>query len=185
MVAEFLFGEREKEEFSFIPPGTPVIDAPNVNSPHENHTRLRILYHGRAQFFGEVPPDTRWYEVKFLTDNELDDLYVVARVSPWMTADPNDMRLRRVAARCPDKLKDPPGDWRRPILWGHETAGPFSIFEGNNRLIAYASSPSPPGLCIPVFVGLSPTPCVWHIHDAVQPIANHLWTRSRWPKFQF
>ncbi len=182
MVAEFLLGERQ-EKFAFIPRGTQFIDAPNVKDPLENHTRLRLLYFRRAHFFGEVPPDTQWYEVKNLTDNELDELRVVAHVSPWRTSGADKNELRRVADRCPEALTVSPTNWRRPILWGHEKAGPFSIFEGNHRLIAYASAPSPPGLDIPVFVGLSATPCVWHIHDAVQPLANHLWKPdSCWPK---
>jgi hypothetical protein len=179
VVAEFLLGERQ-EKFGFVPPGTPFIDAPNVNDPRENHTRLRLLYFKRAQFFGEIPPDTRWHEVKTLTDNELDELHVVA-YPPFMSKDDKN-ELRRVAARLPEALRTQPGNWRRPILWGHEKSGPFSIFEGNHRLIAYASAPSPPGLDIPVFVGLSDTPCMWHIHDAVQPLANHLWKPdSCWP----
>lgn len=180
VVAAFLLGERKKS-FAFIPLGTPIIDAPNVNDLQENHTRLRLLYHVRAHIFGEIPPDTQWFEVN-LTDNELDELHVIAHVQKWMAADKNE--LRQVAARCPEPLKIPPDNWQRPILWGHEKSGPFSIFEGNHRLIGYASLPSPPGLSIPVFVGLSATPCMWHIHDAVREIINHLLKpNSCWPTF--
>jgi hypothetical protein len=167
VVAEFLLSERQTN-FDFIPQGTSYIDAPNVNDPGENHERLRVFYSKRAIFFLEIPPDTQWFEVKNLTDNELDELHVVAH-RPFMSAtDKNE--LRRVAARLPKTLKTQPASWRRPILWGHKESGPFSIFEGNHRLIAYASLPSPPELNIPVFVGLSPTLCCWHIHDAVHPL---------------
>jgi hypothetical protein len=179
VIAEFLVSERETR-FTWIPRGTPFIDSPDVNDPKENHTRLRLLYYVRAKFFAEIPPDTQWYEVMHLTDNELDELHVVAHVDPWMAADKNE--LREVAARCPASLTTLPNNWQRPILWGHEKSGPFTIFEGNHRLIAYASSPSPPSLKISVFVGLSATPCMWHIHDKVGPLANHLWKPdSCWP----
>jgi hypothetical protein len=184
VVAEWLLGERQTN-FAFIPPGSQFIDAPNIKDPQENHTRLRLLYHARSHFFGDIPPDTEWFEVKNLTDNELDELHVVGRIARWLAADKDKNELRLVAKRCPETLTTLPGNWKKPILWGHEKSGPFSIFEGNRRLVAYASSPSPPGLDIPVFVGLSATPCFWHIHDAVPPLANHLWKRIMPDTFVF
>jgi hypothetical protein len=179
VVSEFLLNERQTNfadiPQDLIPWGMAVIDAPNLNNPQENHMRLRAFYNRRAPFFVEIPTDTQWYEVRNLTDNELDDLHVVAHPAFTSTADRNE--LRQVAARLPEPLMTPPKKWKRPILWGHEMSGPFSIFEGNHRLIAYASLIPPPGLDIPVFVGLSPTPCHWHIHDAVASLAQHLWPR--------
>jgi hypothetical protein len=57
----------------------PVIDNPNLDDPLENHKRLRLLYIKRGKFMIEIPPDTEWFEVQSLTDNEVDQLYVSAR----------------------------------------------------------------------------------------------------------
>src|SRR5208282_2296584 len=97
-----------------IPAGTPFIDSPNTSDPQENHTRLRLLYYVRGRIFAEIPPDTTWYEVKNLTDNELDELHVIAHIPYWAGTDKNE--LRRVSARCPETLTTPPNDWQRPIL---------------------------------------------------------------------
>jgi hypothetical protein len=82
VVAEFLLNERQTNfadiPQALIPRGAAVIDAPNLNDPQENHMRLRVFYNRRAPFFVEIPPDTQWHEVSTLTDNELDELHVVA-----------------------------------------------------------------------------------------------------------
>ena len=42
--------------------------------------------------------------------------------------------------------------------------GPFTILEGNNRMVAYAASGAE--AVIPrVYVGVSPSPCIWHGPD--------------------
>jgi hypothetical protein len=51
--------------------------------------------------------------------------------------------------------------------------GPFSILEGNNRLTAYACS-THSGLNTPVFVGLSPMRCLWHLVDRTGPLMQDL-----------
>ena len=88
VISEFIRSERQTK-FASIPAGTAIIDSPNLDDPLENHTRLRLLYHVRAQFLGEIPPDTQWYEVSFLTDGDLDDVHVVAHVEPWHVVEKN------------------------------------------------------------------------------------------------
>jgi hypothetical protein len=85
VVLEFLRGEREKlwGPLSWLP----AIDAPNLNDPLENAKRLRLLYSPRARFMIEIPPDTTWWEVQSLTENELGELYVSARhTAEWDVA---------------------------------------------------------------------------------------------------
>jgi hypothetical protein len=76
VVLEFLRGERTNFN---LPHGMPLLDAPTLTSPLENHQRLRILYSQRAIFMVEIPTDTNWWEVHGLTDNDLDELCVSAR----------------------------------------------------------------------------------------------------------
>jgi hypothetical protein len=109
--------------------------------------------------------------VHSLTDNELGDLHVV-NYHVWNDpADKNE--LAKVAARKKTQLQSDPSRWEPPIFWGHDKNGPFAIIEGNNRLTAYAAS-GRSDLNIPVFVGLSPMKCVWHILDNAGPLMHDL-----------
>jgi hypothetical protein len=174
VVAEFLRGERHRFEQILSPAAmASLIDSPNIRDPYANHNRFRYLLLSRRYLIGEIPPDTRWYEVRNLTDNELSELHVIARCG-WDHADDRN-ELPRVALRRPSTLTDQPGSWARPILWGHKRAGPFTILEGNNRLTAYVSQGRQSGLMIPTLVGLSPTPCCFHIFDPPNVVANDLW----------
>jgi hypothetical protein len=175
VVSEFLRAERDKN-FSFYPPWLPIIDNPNLNDPLENHKRLRLLYLKRLIFMVEIPPDTLWYEVQTLTENEMDELYVSAHHnSQW---DQVGNKLDRVAAAAPEPLTAPPNAWGRLVLWGHTKAGPFSILEGNHRLIGYAGANSPPPLNITVYVGLSPSHCFWHYADPFLSLGQGLFNVS-------
>jgi hypothetical protein len=182
VVAEFLQSERWKPAGVLAPQCMNAVDTPNTSDPVENHLRLRLLYYFRCFLFAEIPPDTEWFEVRYLTDNELNQLRVVGRCSWDDRADQNE--LAKVAARRPEKLNSPPTSWGRLILWGHDRQGPFTILEGNHRLVAYASTSPLPGLSIAVLVGLSPTPCFFHILDPPRVIANDLWKTQR-PNFWY
>src|SRR5208282_3491057 len=139
-----------------------LLDRPNLDDPQENRARLRLLYMIRNVFVVEIPPDTEWYEVHRLTDKELTELRVV-NFGDW--TDPAEKNeLTKVAARKKPELLAPPSSWEPPILWGHDRKGPFTIIEGNNRLTAYTAT-GRSDLDIPVLVGLSPMPCVWHVLD--------------------
>jgi hypothetical protein len=178
VVAEFLRNEPHRLALTVSPASQtrlmPMIESPNIGDPAENHARLRLLYLIRRQLIGEIPPDTQWHEVRNLTDNELTELHVIAR-SGWDAPGQDNNELLRVAARMPRSLLGPPSNWPQPILWGHDKAGPFTIVEGNNRLTAYASTSPRARLAIPVLVGLSPTPCLFHIFDPSAWVANDLW----------
>jgi hypothetical protein len=173
VIAEFLRAERHKFSESISSAEMELIDSPNVRDAQANHARLRHLYRIRAHLIGEIPPDTRWYEVRNLTDEELSDMHVIARCGWDHPSDKNE--LMRVASRLPKQLIKQPTAWERPILWGHEKGGPFTIIEGNNRLVAYASKGKQSTLAIPALVGLSSTPCFFHIFDPPNKIANDLW----------
>ena len=181
VVAEFLLSERVK--YARLPANLLAqVDTPNTANPAENHFRLRLLNYMRLQIMVEIPPDTTWYEVRSLTDAELPELLVIAHCG-WdddLGRDRNE--LSAVARRRPQAVRDPVAQWRRPILWGHDRTGPFTILEGNNRLSAYASAPQPP-LTVPVFVGISPTPCFFHFPDPPHMLGNYL-LANPFPQFR-
>jgi hypothetical protein len=174
VVAEFLLNELHKVvQLSLDQHMMGVVENPNTKNPDDNHLRLRILTYLRGSLVGEIPPDTRWFEVHSLSKGDLAELRVIARCGWDDPADQNE--LIKVAKRKPEPLSAAPAAWRKPILWGHDQTGPFTILEGNHRLVAYAAADDPPDLCIPVIVGLSPTPCFFHMPDPPHFIANDLW----------
>jgi hypothetical protein len=169
MVAAF----HRSEQHRIAGARPPELARPDLEDPQQNHQRLRYLLLIRRLLIGEIPPDTDWYEVDNLTDADLPRLHVIARCG-W--DDPRDRNeLHQVAARRPEPLLKPPTEWPPVILWGHQRGGPFTIIEGNHRLTAYAACGSRGGLVIPVLVGLSPTPCFWHVFDQCGKLANDLW----------
>jgi hypothetical protein len=125
----------------------------------------------RNVFLVEIPPDTKWYEVRNLTDEDLNELHVVNYHDFNDPKDQNELvkvvaRKAAVEQKRQEKIeaRGPPTDWDPPILWGHTKAGPFTIIEGNKRLIAYAAS-GQTGMDVPVLIGLSPMRCHWHTLD--------------------
>jgi hypothetical protein len=172
VVAEFLKAERFK--FPLLRPSQLAhIDNADTTDPETNHQRLRWLLEIRRLLVGEIPPDTVWFEVATLTNEELNELHVIKRCGWDSPDDENELRL--VARRKPVAAWKHPADWRKPILWGHQESGPFTIIDGNNRLVAYATSQHQIPLSIPVLVGLSPTPCGFHFSDPGIFVANDLW----------
>lgn len=184
VVAAFLQSERDK--FAGLPPDLMhKIDSPDTNNSLDNHFRLRLLYYVRCFLMAEIPPDTQWFEVQNLTNNELNDLYVVGRCG-WDAPGLDNNQLATVALRRQETLTAPPSSWRKLILWGHDRQGPFTILEGNHRLVAYMQASQQPSFSLPIFVGLSPTPCFFHILDPPRKLANDLWkARECWPAFSY
>jgi hypothetical protein len=175
VVSQYLRNDRGHYA-SFPQPWQDIIDNPNISDTLENHMRLRMFYIKSGLFMVEIPPDTKWYEVKNLTDNELDELYVSARHNPqWNQA---GSKLDKVAIAEKLQLTSSPAAWGRIILWGHDKSGPFSIIEGNHRMLAYIYNPQRP-LDIPVYIGLSSSYCFWHYADPGFLLGNDLYKKAR------
>lgn len=140
-----------------------LIDEPDLGDPSQNAIRRLILGSWRAPLLDKIPTDTSWFRVHFLHESHLDEIFVIGS-DDWR--DPGDKNeLLQVAKRRGKALNGLPTDWHPPLLWGHSQEGPFTILEGNNRLVNYAASASRPPLEIVCFIGLSPSPCVWHEPD--------------------
>jgi hypothetical protein len=172
VVLEWCRAERDSRLLNAIPPHEmPAVDgllkSGDTADLTANRERFRRLWDIRGGLLMHIPADTIWFNVEHLADAELDELRVIYHCQ-WDNVASHRNELRRVATLMPEPLKKPPLLWERPILWGHTTAGPFTILEGNNRLIGYASQDPSPGLAIPVLVGLSQNRCAaWHILDAL------------------
>lgn len=178
VVLPWLRAERDKYAKTFAqlpadfwPAGLDaLLDNASTSLDEENRARLSLFYHSRLVFLVEIPPDTAWYEVRNLRHKDLVELRAV-NYGPWI--DPNradQNELFKVAERRKDiEYQTPWSEWQPPILWGHDRNGPFTIIEGNHRLIGYVRS-NLTDLNVPAFVGLSPTGCHWHIIDQCDPL---------------
>ncbi len=142
-----------------------LVTHPNLQDHRENYVRSMLLRGHRGPLLGEVPSDTIWHQVDSLTERHLPELRVIGRCGWDSPADKNE--LPQVAARKPLPLRQEPRQWEPIILWGHQKSGPFTILEGNHRLTAYASTSGAPPFSLPVFVGLSPSLCAFHLADTV------------------
>lgn len=148
-----------------------LLDRANLDDAEENRARLRLLYWARNLYVLEIPPDTDWYEVVNLKHEHIGELLAVNHPA-W--TDPSDCNeLLKVAARKGRPMLAPLSQWQPPILWGHDRTGPFTIIEGNNRLVSYAKS-GQVNLDMPVFIGLSPIRCLYHLPDRSGPLIRDM-----------
>jgi hypothetical protein len=158
------------------------VEHPDAESPLLHHLRMRAVYVLRAPLLGEIPPDTRWYAVSHLEREHLGELLVISRCGWDKPSHGNE--LDAVAA-CEAVEAGPvhPENWdRRLILWAHSRRGPFTILEGNHRLVALRAASTIPPLHVEVLVGLSPSPCLLHRQDAARPLLYGLWNPALFPQ---
>jgi hypothetical protein len=158
-------GEQEREAFDEV-----TTEPLDYTDPFANHVRMRLLFSKRGPILLEIPPDTEWSEVSFLVDGDLNRLRCIP-VPSWTVGkgtDRNDLRLvaaHKSTAGTLEPLRTTPETWSNPIVWGHSKQDLLTILEGNNRFAHLALGGVKADVRLSVFVGLSPTPCFWHVSD--------------------
>jgi hypothetical protein len=152
-----------------------LLDRPDVSDATENRTRLRLFYVTRAAYYVEIPPDTEWFRVENLTHEEISSLYAINR-GEWRSQ-AGGSEIAAIARRKIIPLRQEPVHWVPPILWGHQKEGPFTVLDGNKRLIAYANS-GRTDLNISVIIGLSRLSCHWHAPDDAAPLMQDMLART-------
>lgn len=163
----FLKGEFDKCIQCFGPHATAnkaLIDNPDFTDESQNCKRA-VLLSFRAPLLFQIPCSTVWHKVTTLEESHLDELIVIGRCGWDDSNDKNE--LLNVAKRLNENFNQTLYGLDTPILWGHTKNGPFTIIEGNHRLVAYASLQNRPKLGIPAYVGLSKDYCFFHLPDPV------------------
>lgn len=140
-----------------------IVNRPNFNDPHENLNRHLALQSIRSGLLHWLPLSTRWSKTR-LKHTQVDRLRVFGRSGLDGPHDRNE--VTQVAARVDWTLTAPPSQWKPVVLWGHDRRGPFTILEGNHRIVSAVRS----GVAfdIEVYVGLSSDFCYWHLPDPVR-----------------
>lgn len=164
VVLEWLRGERHRIEAAFPDDRARAaildcIDRADLASALQNRMRLRMLNILRLELIVEIPPDTSWYVVSGFGHDYIMGLHVICGAE-WADGS-GDYRIGAVAARRQITLRGGPPFPAMPILFGTTKDGPFTIIEGNHRLVAYAGS-GQTDFFGPVMIGISPTDCVWN-----------------------
>ncbi len=158
------------------------VERPDREDPRLRHLRMRAVYLVRAPLLGEIPPDTLWYAVSHLEREHLGELRVIGRCG-WDK--PSHRNELEAVVACGAVGAEPvhPETWdRRLILWAHSRRGPYTILEGNHRLVALRSASPVPSLRVTVLVGLSPSSCLLHRMDDGRPLLYGLWNPALFPQ---
>jgi hypothetical protein len=146
-----------------------LISEPDLADPIQNRARLVVLKSVRRLLLDRIPPDTRWFEVRHLASRHFWQLRNIHR-SDWSRHSATNDLLYMARSR-PERLRQEADAWgcQRPILWGHNRSGPFTIIEGNHRLTAIAGAPlaRQENIKMISYVGISARPCEWHRLDGV------------------
>jgi hypothetical protein len=136
---------------------------PDLQEPTQNSLRAVLLWSFRGPLLNEIPSDTQWFAVEFLRNQHLKQLRAIDYGEWSSSKDMNE--LEKVALRNPERLQSASITEWEPVLWGHDTSGPFTILEGNHRLTALAALPVRPTCKMLAYVGLSQSKCIWHRAD--------------------
>ena len=155
---------------------------PNYTDAEENAIRRALLFRRRGHMWRELPPDTKWYEVK-LSPNDLDKIHVFPRAQ-WSKISNGSycigdvvQRIRernyrdggdRVIAKIQQmryRLQIDPHSTSTVLLIGEHEGSPVTILEGNHRLsAAMLVGPEVASTRFRVFCGFSPrmTESCWY-----------------------
>jgi len=182
VIAEFLKNDFRSPEFTRYH-GTldRLVTTPNFEDRSENQVRRALLNIRHAALWREIPRDTRWYEAE-IRIQDLPRLRVFPRAQ-WRKLALGDFGITGVARRVlderyreyateefRDKIHDLRGQMHQGsvpeavLLIGLNDRGPFTILDGNHRLVA-AMLVSPDLLAqFRFYCGLSPNmnQCCWY-----------------------
>lgn len=145
--------------------------------PDSAEARYRLLVE-RGQLFLRFLPHCDWFHGVLATPEALAQIQLIAeeswfpeperadrRLGHWATLDGlSEAHRARVDAMIGSGF-DSMQTQRRVTLFGHHKNGPFSIIDGNHRLLALAHEVMCRGrdfAPVSVHVGLSQGPCRWH-----------------------
>jgi O-antigen/teichoic acid export membrane protein len=184
VIAEFLRNDFQSPEFQkFQEIGAQLVSTPALQDAHENRLRRALLFVRHGSLWRELPRGTKWFEAEVRTA----DLHRI-RVFPrahWRKLAVGDFSITQVAQRIvDDRFRDrAPEAFRAKIkdlldhlqeddaaiagavlLIGINESGPFTILDGNHRLLAATLARPEAVDRLRFFCGLSPrmNRCCWY-----------------------
>lgn len=182
VIAEFLKNDFHCPEFrDYQEAGARLVIAPDLNSAAENERRRALLFIRHGALWRELPKETAWYEVE-IGSADLHRIRVFPRAH-WRKLAMGDFDITTIATRlagphdralAPElfraKIQDLQAHLQKGtvagtvLLIGLNESGPFTVLDGNHRLLAaILTSPQSVGR-FHFFCGLSPqmAQCCWY-----------------------
>ncbi|MGA9207761.1 MAG: hypothetical protein WB347_08175 [Terriglobales bacterium] len=181
VIAEFLRNDFQCPEFhEYQDAVARLVTSPDLADPDENAVRRALLFIRHAALWREIPKGTEWFEAE-IRYSDLHRIRVFPRAH-WRKLALGDFAITQVAQRIADErcrelaaqtflakiedLRDHLAqnvDAGAVLIIGLNESGPFTILDGNHRLLAaMLASPEAVGQ-LRFFCGLSPrmTQCCW------------------------
>jgi O-antigen/teichoic acid export membrane protein len=182
VIAEFLRNDFDCAEFAqYRHTLHSVVATPDVEDDEENSVRRALFNVRHGQLWRELPNDTQWFEAEIRPD-DLDRLQVFPRAQ-WRRLAVGNYALPQIAQRVLDeryrqrtnetfldKIDDLRTHLRQDfvggavLLIGVSEGGPFTILDGNHRLVAAMLTSHDSLKRFRFFCGLSSrmARCCWH-----------------------
>lgn len=181
VIAEFLRNDFQCPEFQEYQDAVArLVTSPDLADPGENEVRRALLFIRHAALWREIPKETEWFEAE-IRYSDLHRIRVFPRAQ-WRKLALGNFAITQVAGRIVDahyrvlaartflaKIEDLRDhlaqnvDAGAVLIIGLNEHGPFTILDGNHRLVAaMLTSPEAVGQ-LRFFCGLSPrmTQCCW------------------------
>jgi O-antigen/teichoic acid export membrane protein len=181
VIAEFLKNDFQDPEFTdYQETLSTLVTAPDLNDAGENAKRRALFFIRHGALWRELPQETQWFEVELKTA-DLHRIRVFPRAN-WRKLARGDFAITEVAERIAtgrghgvveetflSKIQDmsvslkQESDAGAVLLIGLNERGPFTILDGNHRLVAATLTSLPAMERFRFFCGLSPrmTRCCW------------------------
>ena len=182
VIAEFLKNDFQCPEFlEYQEAVSALVTKPNFADPDENDIRRALLFVRHGALWREIPKETEWFEAE-IRHSDLNRIRVFPRAH-WRKLALGDFTLTQVAQRVADArdrklgaqafrvkiegLRDrlaQNADAGAVLIIGLSKNGPFTILDGNHRLVAaMLTSPVTMGQ-LRFLCGLSPrmARCCWY-----------------------
>jgi hypothetical protein len=198
VIAEFLKNDFRCPEFQeYHDVVEQLVAAPDLLHAGDNKVRKALLFLRHGALWRELPEDTEWFEAE-IGSADLHRIRVFPRAH-WRKLAVGDFGIKQIAQRIEDESYPDraPGAFRAKIedlrsqmnqdtvagavlLIGLTEGGPFTILDGNHRLLA-AMLTSPEAVNrFRFFCGLSPkmTQCCWY-QTSVTTLLRYARNKSR------
>jgi MFS family permease len=183
VIAEFLKNDFQCPEFvEYQEAMARLVSAPALQSADENRVRRALLFIRHGSLWRQLPEGTEWFQAEIRID-DLERIRVFPRAH-WRKLALGDFSITQVANRIMDEryrdrtpeafrakiedlrdhLQDDSAVAGAVLLIGVTDSGPFTILDGNHRLLA-AMLTSPEAVDrLRFFCGLSPkmAQCCWY-----------------------
>ena len=183
VIAEFLKNDFQCPEFQeYQEAAARLVTTPTLDNADENKMRRALLFVRHGALWRELPKGTEWYEAE-IRSADLHRIRVFPRAH-WRKLADGDFTITQVAQRIVDRrFHDlaPEAFWSKienlrdhlqeddtaagaVLLIGLSESGPFTILDGNHRLVAALLAAPEAVDRLRFFCGLSPkmAQCCWY-----------------------